>query len=446
MADDELVFLHLSDIHFRRDSGGTYDIDEDLRNELVLDARTLAASLGTPNGILISGDIAFSGCEAEYVNAKDWLQTVCDGVGSDPDDVWCVPGNHDVDQACVKASKILRDIHNNLRQCEQQDLDTGIDSYMHDRVTRELLFDTITEYNKSFAAKFSCLLSPDCPVWQEDFTLNDRSLLRVHGLNSTIVSDHHDNDHKKVILGRYQIPQREIGVTDMVICHHPPEWWSDSETVEHNLDGRARVQLFGHKHHQRLVKINNTLRISAGAVHPDRREPSWIPRYNWLVLSVSSTGQNRQLRVAVYPRVWAQTDARFIPDSNFCDGQDHIEYFLTLDDWTPPPEARSLTGSPDATPTTTAVAPSIVTTGNSVMNPARILTYRFFELPHVSRIDIARDLGLLRDEDEGLQDFQLFERVFARAADENLLSEVWNKVEECHNDGKYASNPFADES
>ena len=441
----ELVFVHLSDIHFRCDSGNTYDVDEDLRNELLLDARDLAATLGKPDGILISGDIAFSGADTEYAKAKDWIQLLCDAVGSTLADVWCVPGNHDVDQTCVKQSQILRDVHQKLRACDQHDLDALINIYMGDRVAKRLLFDTITQYNR-FAAMFKCQLGPEGPVWQKDLELEDGSVLRLCGLNSTIVSDHTDNDSQTVLLGRHQVPNRELGVTNLVICHHPPDWWGDSETVDQDLANRARVQLFGHKHSQRLDKINNTLRVSAGAVHPDRREPNWTPRYNWLILGVSSTNGNRQLNVAVHPRVWSTTVPRFIPDSNSCGGQDYQQFSLALEAWTPPPEPDTLVNPCHATATIPAATQYTAATESSTMDPARILTYRFFELAHVARVGIARTLNLLKDEDEGLQDFQLFDRVFQRAVETGSLSELWEKVEECHDDGKHASNPFAEES
>jgi IS5 family transposase len=77
------------------------------------------------------------------------------------------------------------------------------------------------------------------------------------------------------------------------------------------------------------------------------------------------------------------------------------------------------------------------------MNPVRTLTYRFFDLSHIVRIDVARSAGLYHDEDEGLQDFELFARIFERAAADNALAALWDTVERMHADGKYPSNPFA---
>jgi len=45
MVANSLVFLHLSDIHFRSWSGSTYDINEDLRNELLMDATEVSKQL-----------------------------------------------------------------------------------------------------------------------------------------------------------------------------------------------------------------------------------------------------------------------------------------------------------------------------------------------------------------------------------------------------------------
>jgi hypothetical protein len=76
------------------------------------------------------------------------------------------------------------------------------------------------------------------------------------------------------------------------------------------------------------------------------------------------------------------------------------------------------------------------------MTPERALVYRFFELPHLVRLDIARELNLLHDSDEETQDFKLFEGVFKRAKQDAVLAELWDRIEEEHNDGKHPNNPF----
>ena len=76
------------------------------------------------------------------------------------------------------------------------------------------------------------------------------------------------------------------------------------------------------------------------------------------------------------------------------------------------------------------------------MDAARTLTYRFLDLSHVSRIEIVQQLGLYMDEDEGIRDEELLERVYKRADESKKLERLWTLVEERHDDGSNITNPF----
>ena len=103
-----LSFIHLSDIHFQKYSGDAYDLDADLRNELLIDlSKNFPQSISNANGILICGDIAFSAQKKEYAVASDFLEQLCQQVSLDPSMVFCVPGNHDVDQGMTSVETYL---------------------------------------------------------------------------------------------------------------------------------------------------------------------------------------------------------------------------------------------------------------------------------------------------------------------------------------------------
>ncbi len=72
---------------------------------------------------------------------------------------------------------------------------------------------------------------------------------------------------------------------------------------------------------------------------------------------------------------------------------------------------------------------------------ARQMTYRFLSLPYHMRIRIARDLDLVRGEDEGLHGIELFKRFFRRAREERIIGKLQvaidRKFEENRNEFLY---------
>lgn len=427
-----LTFLHLSDIHFHKKSGTPFDVDDDLRNGILNDVTKFVQSHPLPDGILVSGDLAYSGAAKEYQIAKEWLEAICRAVGRDLGYVYCVPGNHDVDQRRVKESELLSDIHSTLRTIPPKEIDQKLQKYIGDNRGKELLYETLEEYN-NFARLLNCDISPDAPAWATHFNLDDGSRLCVNGLNSSMVSNHLDNVVKEVVLGRYQIPREKPGTIHLALCHHPPDWWRDDDQVEFDLRERCHIQLFGHKHSHRLERTGDTIVVSAGAVHPERAEVNWTPRYNWLTVQTEGAGDQRNLRVIVYPRVLH--GAAFVADSLTCQAKDHKEYVIKLPPWTP------LVGS---TPNASGIQDidSAVSVGDKDMNRGRTLTYRFYELPYVTRLDISQKLELIADEDEAAGDTELFKRVLKRAKETGRLADLWDRVEEKHEDKLNLNNPY----
>src|SRR5205823_4528909 len=98
----DLVFAHLSDIHFREGQvGDIHDADADLRNELERDLRRLRSKVPRFDGIVVSGDIAFSGQEEEYAYARSWLERIRELLACPPSGMMVTPGNHDVRRDCI---------------------------------------------------------------------------------------------------------------------------------------------------------------------------------------------------------------------------------------------------------------------------------------------------------------------------------------------------------
>jgi hypothetical protein len=379
-----------------------------------------------------------------------WLKSLCTIAGCREQDVWCIPGNHDVDRDVFDDSLFIRQLHENLRVENPDDVDEKLTECMRDTAGAVELLRSIQNYN-NFAAKFSCQSRANPLAWHHKLELNDGSKLILLGANSTLVSDKtDDNEGQRLLLGTIQSrPAATPGVTYVFMSHHPPDWLRDYDNVNMNLDARAKVQLFGHKHLQVIEERNGCVRVVAGAVHPSRKEQKWRPRYNWIVLSVDGTGDNRRLKVDVYPRAWNDARPEYIADVAWCTkGKDYRDVALSLESWTGGNNSDatvSLVANQTRVASVTSAAPQegpVLSVRGMDMDADRTLTYRFLSLSHVARIEVAHRLHLLEDSDEGVMDSELFERIFRRAVSRKQLGQLWAEVEAEHGDGQNPSNPY----
>lgn len=450
------TFVHLSDIHFRERDLNGFDLNEDLRHHLEIDAREVASRLDKIDGILVTGDVAFAGKKSEYEEASRWLQRLSDIVGCAKSEVWAVPGNHDVNRS--ELGPVIREIRQNIRNADN--LDELLRTYLLEQEqVGELLISPFSNYN-DFASKFGCQVSRDGLYWEEDFVLGQGWKLRIRGVHSAIISNvSDDTQSNKLVLGEYQAQiKSEAGVINVVLCHHPPDWLADYEVVENYFNGRTSLQLFGHKHDQKLRRIEDSLQVVSGAVHPSRDEGGWEPRYNFVSLEINSGKTDPELRVTVYPRVWEGTE--FVPDRDYTTGEEYRTYCLPVE--RPPDHGVSAT---EAIPVTgedpvsgedeeekeseadfssgnfTSEKQSVVG-WEADMDPHRDLLYRYHSLPYHNKLSVALDLGLVEDEDEGIPPNELFNRVLERASERDKLAEIWDRVEESHGDDRGLRNPF----
>jgi tetratricopeptide (TPR) repeat protein/predicted phosphodiesterase len=345
------TFLHLSDIHFReREAGGDHVLNEDLRDRLENDLADVLEEVEGLQGILVTGDIAFSGSASEFAEATAWLERL--GRLTSCSTVLTVPGNHDVDRRAIQGSMALRSMRRGLKSLVRDGKLNGLDDDLHEwlRTCGEVLAE-LAPYNE-FASRFGCNVSKGGRAhwWDRSFELDDGVELIVRGLTSSLVCDGTEYAGA-IVMGEKQV-QLPAGddTACLTMCHHPVSWWADGDRVKWYMSSRASVQLYGHKHVQHHDKINNSLVLSAGAVHPDR-ESDWDPRYNVLRLSVLGEGPDRRLTVDLFPRRWNSQLTRFVPDRDPDNGALKYTFDLPL-----PARRRHPTAAATATPPTAPVA------------------------------------------------------------------------------------------
>ena len=434
---EKLIFVHLSDIHFTRASGvSVHDLDKNVRNELVLDATKVAKEVGPVTGVLVTGDIAFSGSETEFEHATNWLRDFCRAIGCHEESVWVVPGNHDVVRDKTKR-KLTRMLHQGVRK-DGSEVDKELREIFSDAQSAAALLEPLADYNK-FAGRFGCSISAEKHYWERDLKLACGTPVRLRGLTSALVSNEEDR-RTGIVLGTAQATvERAHGVLHMTLCHHPPDWLRDHDAVEDHLKSKVHIQLFGHKHSQRIDEINGKVRLVAGAMHPERNEGGWLPTYNFL--EVSRRDSDR-IGLRVYQRQWNQPDTNFVAWRDPNNGKDHREFF-----WSGFPAATKTErhsgvpheagGAAVAASVPSSVVATTVTEKDDSMPPPnheRRLTYRFLTLPFRHQIAIANSLNLLTDEDQALSDEPLFRELFKRATADGLLAKLWDETEKRHAD------------
>ncbi len=397
----------------------------------------------------MSGDVAFSGNKTQYEDARAWLENgLCVAIGGDASQIWCVPGNHDVDQSVILQRPSFQDVRLALRTCEPGEVDILLARHLKEA---EKFYAPLDSYNQHFAEKYDCESTIERPVWTKDFPLQDGSTLRIYGLNSTLLSDDLDHfERGRMVLGQHQcILHQGDGIENLAMCHHPPDWLRDCDAVEQTLNPRTFLQLFGHKHKHRLVPIGNMLRIGAGAVQPSRSEPDWEPRYNWFTLEVKNDGTKREMVVEVHPRIWNKDKQRFTADYQATEGQESVSFPLTLKPYLAAPMRLKGTVRSESGPAPVAdvgVPAAVVDNrGTEVVDPERTLARRYLVLGYVNKVKIATELDLHNDMDDQLSTSQRQRQHLVRAKQKGkaCLAKLWELVEKVHGDGRYPTNPFA---
>jgi predicted MPP superfamily phosphohydrolase len=455
-----ITFVHLSDIHFiDRDHATQFDIDQTIRRALIEDLVRKPASGANYDGLLITGDVAFGGKYEEYKRAQEWIDEIAAKTGTSPVNTYVVPGNHDADRSFVKVGLPLWAAHAELRSSDNRNV-------WHDRIYQQLVADPLQtllaplkEYN-DFAQRYGCYTGmvkaavageADKPhlAWQRVFEkpLEDGRHIRLHGLNSVLISDEGDAAGK-MIVSDYQTSHFEHSpdLIEVVMCHHPPEWLMDKTEIRNALSSFVSIGLFGHEHSTRVEANENFVQLFAGAVQPSRRDSSWLPTYHIIRIGIENNGKQPKLLVQIHTREFDKTTFSFRARRNRGE-QPMEEYRLNIPKWDAPAKT-------DPIPVAIGVRIEVSSQTSSIMTDAetstptnsetaqRELMFYFFRLLNPARYAAADEAGLLKEGDDALNPQVMWAEVFHRAASENKLASFWSAVASRTPSLQKNQNPF----
>lgn len=427
-----MLLLHISDIHFRAPDclNPALDPDRPYRTRLLQDVRDQVANLGPVTAVLVGGDIAFKGAPEEYQTAMTWLTELAAIAGCPMERVFVVPGNHDVDRAAIGRSAAVRNAQGAICQAQDGAREREFRTQISDPETAGTLLVPLVAYN-DFAKVFNCqVFLPDRLYWRQDLDLGGGVVLRIHGLTSTILSGRGGQDDTKGQL--YLSPLQTVldpvdDVANLVICHHPPDWFIDHEDADEAICNRAQIQLFGHKHRHRVTRDESYIRFNAGAVNPDRHEPGWQPGYNLIGVRVQGEGQGRKIVVEGHVRQWQSNPDQFIPV--LVGGRDVFRHEIAFPGRV---QAQPLPVTPEPVPVDLFEVSSDAeaSMGASV---TRNLVFRFWNLSISQRRDIAVRLGLITEDEMSLPEPERYGRALIRAGERGMLSQLADAITEKEN-------------
>ena len=305
------TYIHLSDLHFGQETGSDLHLHEDVRERLIEDARNLTAreSNSAVDGIIVTGDIAFSGKQSQYQQAGQWLERLREAVNCELKGVFLVPGNHDVDRDEISSG--CEALLEKIKECGEEQLER----YLQDPLDSEVLYRRFKSY-RDFAEAYACPIDTASGYTVDrQVPVGPRHSLRFIGANSALVCSPTSDEDRQLLLGARQrtfpLNAREELV---VLCHHPLHWLRDSTDASQFVRARARVFISGHTHErssrvERNESTGDLVFISAGAAVPASNERRREFTYNRL--SFDWDEESASLTVGIEARTWNAQTTRF---------------------------------------------------------------------------------------------------------------------------------------
>ncbi len=320
--DDNLTWLHLSDLHASERSD--WDAGRVLKTLLEDLAILRDEHELRPDLIIFTGDAAFAGRPEEFDAAGRFLEEVRGACEVEHENVFLVPGNHDVDRSAIDPDDTawldqLRKSHDAAAVHEM--LRDGNEDERWRRIMKRL-----AAYRDFLErAGYDHLLADP-----ERLTYACRRRVRgldvaVAGLNSAWSC--HDDDRGRLWLGgHYQLatlePELEGAGLRISLVHHPLAWLGDGEAgLGHEIQRLFDFHLHGHEHESWVTAhTDGYVRVAAGACY-DRSDRE--NGYN--VVHLDFENDKGEVSLRRYERTAGAWHRREIPGKTDAQGVWHVD-------------------------------------------------------------------------------------------------------------------------
>lgn len=418
-----LVFVHISDLHFRAGDSPLAAREAALRDKLLDDVQEVVPlGRGELEAVLLTGDIARSGQRDEYIVARTWLDQLCGLLGIHTTKTLTVPGNHDIDWSRLNAERLST--NEDLRTCDVRLLDGKIDALLQDP---ELVLAPLEPYQE-FAAGYACDIEK-CLAWElPSIDLGGGYSLAIRGANSVINSDRGDAEGTMAVQLNQLLAKSEPGVVRLLMLHHSPFFWHRSNPTP--AECGHNVVLYGHTHEQEHhFDGPRCLEVTAGAVHPEEHE-FFVPGYNVIEISIDEDNLGpdaAHARVRIWHREFSREHQRFLDSGPDPTIDERIEIPVARDAGAPGGGAAA--GGSTAGAGGAEVQPPLEDSGG-FPDQMRIVLGAYEALGSGNRLRALRRLGIPVDAVVTLPPHRQIREVAKRIVNEGLVEAFLALVEE----------------
>lgn len=245
------AILHISDLHLSNNSRYGLNISDcrSISTALIADIKHLQdINDFTIDSIFFTGDLVFSGQQTEYDALElEFLSTIKRELSISSNQVYLVPGNHDVDRSKITI------LEKNISSYSDQDLSE--------------LFKTICSGNQTWPRLDA--YNQFLKKYYSDECLLHNNLIKIHKisqklyvvcLNSSWMAMDDNDRHRLRITGEQihiiQKLTREQDAKIILLCHHPIDWLNieDSKQLSTFIEKKVSMMCYGHMHEFKHLK------------------------------------------------------------------------------------------------------------------------------------------------------------------------------------------------
>jgi predicted phosphodiesterase len=314
-------WLHVSDFHFKE------HMEPDRRrvlNEMLDDVKALRREW-TPDFILVTGDLTYSGRPVEFDMAWRHLNSLATAAEVNVERIFVVPGNHDVDRGLHRPT-----IFSGLRSAaDSEAYSTAYDQLIDGGLQQEAIVARLRNFYQFSNEHFpSRRLGGDKFWFMEQLNIRGTKLSLV-GLNSAWASGENEEDLRRHLC--VGLRQAEAAIDALrntaerpdlrfFLIHHPLENLlpRDSAILENLLMKNCDILFRGHLHEARVIVQGEPgggryATLAAGSAY----EKAWcLNGYSFGRAIFKPNGKSNGVRIEGLLRKWLPGSFRFSTDTD----------------------------------------------------------------------------------------------------------------------------------